>query len=66
MNKPVESKDQKVKKAKVIKINKSNGPTKNNALSLFFLSAFFKLSSSGIPSDDNICSLLIIKKGSYK
>ena len=31
-------------------------------LSLFFLSAFFKLSSRGIPSDDNICSLLIIKK----
>jgi hypothetical protein len=51
---------------KVIKINKSNGPTKNNALSLFFLSAFLRLSSSGIPSDDNICSLLIIKKGSYK
>ena len=35
------------------------------ALILFFLSAFFKLTSKGIPSDDKICSVLIIKKGGY-
>ena len=49
-----------------IKINKNNGATTATALSLFFRSAFFKLTSNGNPSDDKICSLLIIKKGSYK
>jgi hypothetical protein len=43
-------------------MNKNNGATSKTAFNLFFLSAFFRLCSNGIPSDDKICSLLIIKK----
>tara|TARA_B100001540_G_C15665529_1_gene577606 strand:+ start:689 stop:886 length:198 start_codon:yes stop_codon:yes gene_type:complete len=35
---------------KVTKIKRSKGKTNRNALILFFLSAFFKLCLSGIPS----------------
>ena len=50
-------------------IKKSNsGATSKNALILFFLSAYFKLISKGIPSVVSICfvSLLINKKGDLK
>jgi hypothetical protein len=48
--------------------NKSNGATSKNAFNLFFLSAFFKLTSKGIPSAVKIfcVSELINKKGGYK
>ena len=53
----------------MIRMNKNNGATSKTAFNLFFLSAFFKLSSKGIPSDDNIFSVLIFKilkkKGGY-
>ena len=53
----------------VIIRNKNKGPTSIKAFSLFFFSAFFKLISKGIPSDDNIFSVLIYKilkkKGGY-
>ena len=43
--------------------NKSNGATRRNALILFFFSAFFKLTSKGIPSVVNICFVSeLIKK----
>jgi hypothetical protein len=32
----------------------------------FYAQPFLRLSSKGIPSDDKIFSVLIIKKGSYK
>ena len=40
----------------MIKINKNNGATRSSALILFLLSAFFKLTSKGKPSDDKIFS----------
>jgi hypothetical protein len=43
----------------VIIRNKNNGPTSIKAFSLFFLSAFFRLISRGIPSDDNIFLTII-------
>jgi hypothetical protein len=50
----------------VIIRNKNNGATSITAFNLFFLSAFFKLSYKGIPSDDNIFSVLIFLKISKK
>ena len=47
-------------------MNKNYGVTSKTAFNLFFRSAFLRLSSRGIPSDDKIFSVLIIKKGSYK
>ena len=50
-------------KTYVIIKNKSNGATRRKALILFFFSAFFKLTSSGIPSVVNICFVSeLIKK----
>ena len=40
------------------------GTVNKTAFSLFLRSAFLRLSSKGIPSDDKIFSWLIIKKGS--
>ena len=57
----------KYEKAVFSSINKKTvRKTNKTAFNLFFLSAFLRLTSKGIPSDDKICSLLIIKKGSYK
>ena len=43
--------------------NKSNGATSRNALILFFFSAFFRLTSKGIPSVVKICFVSeLIKK----
>jgi len=39
----------------VNKKKSNNGATKRKALILFFFSAFFKLTSKGIPSVVNIC-----------
>ena len=46
----------------------NKGATSKKALILFFLSAFFRLTSKGIPSVVKICfvSELINKKGGYK
>ena len=54
-------------KGKIIK-NNNKGATSKKALILFFLSAFFRLISKGIPSVVKICfvSELINKKGGYK
>jgi hypothetical protein len=46
-------------------INSNKGATSKKALILFFFSAFFKLTSKGVPSVVKIClfSELINKKG---
>jgi hypothetical protein len=49
----------------VIIKNNNKGATSKKALILFLRSDFFRLTSKGIPSDDKICSVLIIKKGGY-
>ena len=50
-----------------ITMKSSNGATRRKALILFFFSAFFRLTSKGIPSVVKIfcVSLLINKKGGY-
>ena len=51
------------RRAEVITKNKSNGATRRNAFILFFFSAFFKLTSKGIPSVVKICFVSeLIKK----
>ena len=48
-----------------MKIKNKRGATKRKALILFFLSAFLRLTSKGMPSEVKICfaSELINKKG---
>ena len=47
-------------------MNNKRGETKRKALILFFLSVFFKLTLSGIPSVVRICSEVEIKTSKKK
>ena len=61
----IEEKKIQVSEEEIIEMikNKSNGATRRKALILFFFSAFFKLTSKGIPSVVNICFVSeLIKK----